>query len=124
MATIREYFDTDARALTIHKSWTCSPRNAATSVEIIAKIAYDFEANAKYWYIYIPENSGLSGCLGAIFATPELAECQLGREGDGALVEMGHSDFPSGYRVRPCNLPGEFTFTWTLTYRCRIGIRL
>ena len=93
MATIREYFDTDARALTIHKSWTCSPRNAATSVEIIAKIAYDFEANAKYWYIYIPENSGLSGCLGAIFATPELAACQLGREGDGALVEMGHSDY-------------------------------
>ena len=93
MATIREYFDTDARALTVHKSWTCSSRDAGTSVEVIAKIAYDFEANAKYWYIYVPENSDLPGCLHAIFSTPELAECRLGPEGDGALVEMGHSDY-------------------------------
>jgi len=93
MATIREYFDTDARALAIHKSWMCGPPGAPSAVEITAKIAYDFEANAKYWYFYIPENSDLSGCLGAIFATPELAECRLGPEGDGALVEMGHSDY-------------------------------
>ena len=93
MATIREYFDTDARALTVHKNWICSSRDATTSVEIIARIAYDFEANAKYWYIYIPENSDLSGCLGAIFATPELGKCRLGPEGDVTLVEMGHSDY-------------------------------
>ena len=46
MATIREYFDNDARALTIHKSWMCGPRGAPSAVEIRAKIAYDFEANA------------------------------------------------------------------------------
>jgi TIR domain len=93
MATLREYFDTDARALTVHKSWNCSSRDGTTSIEVIAKIAYDLEANAKYWYIYIPENSDLPGCLNAIFSTPELEQCQLGREGDGALVEMGHSDY-------------------------------
>ncbi len=93
MATIREYFDTDARALTIHKSWMCGAHGAPSSIEITAKIAYDFEANAKYWYFYIPENSDLSGCLSGIFATPELAECRLGPEGDGALVQMGHSDY-------------------------------
>jgi len=93
MATIREYFDADVRVLTVHKNWTCSSRGGESLVEIIAKIAYDFEANAKYWYIYIPENSDLSGCLGAIFATPELATCQLGLEGDGAFVAMGHSDY-------------------------------
>ena len=93
MATIREYFDTDTRALTIHESWMCGAPGAPSAVEITAKIAYDFEANAKYWYLYVPENSDLSGCLGAIFATPELAECRLGPEGDGALVEMGHSDY-------------------------------
>jgi hypothetical protein len=93
MATIREYFDTDARALTVHKGWPCSSREAGTPVEVIAKIAYDFEANAKYWYIYVPETSDLPACLHAIFSTPELAECRLGPEGDGALVEMGHSDY-------------------------------
>ncbi len=105
MATVREYFDTDARALTIHKSWMCGSRAALSAVEIIAKIAYDFEANAKYWYIYIPENSDLSACLGAIFATPELAECRLGPEGDGALVEMGHS----GYSERLSSSTLQFT---------------
>jgi len=53
-----------------------------------------FEANAKYWYfLHFLRIQNLSGCLGAIFATPELAECRLGPEGDGALVEMGHSDY-------------------------------
>lgn len=93
MATIREYFDADVKVLTVHKNWMCSSRDGESSVEIIAKIAYDFEANAKYWYIYIPENSDLSGCLGAIFGAPELATCQLGPEGDGAFVAMGHSDY-------------------------------
>jgi hypothetical protein len=71
----------------------CGPPDAPSAVEITAKIAYDFEANAKYWYFYIPENSVLSGRFGAIFATPKLAECRLGPEGDGALVEIGHSDY-------------------------------
>jgi hypothetical protein len=71
----------------------CGPPDAPSAVEITAKIAYDFEANAKYWYFYIPENPDLSGHFGAIFATPELAECRLGPEGDGALVEIGHSDY-------------------------------
>jgi hypothetical protein len=93
VATIREYFDTDARALTVHKSWICGSPGAPSAVEITAKVAYDFEANAKYWYFYVPENSDLSACLGAIFAAPELADCRLGPDGDGVLVKMGHLDY-------------------------------
>jgi hypothetical protein len=93
VATIREYFDTDARALTVHKSWICASPGAPSAVEITAKVAYDFEANAKYWYFYVPENSDLSACLGAIFAAPELADCRLGPDGDGVLVKMGHLDY-------------------------------
>jgi hypothetical protein len=93
MATIREYFDTDARSLTVHDTWTCGSPGSQSAVEITAKIAYDFEANAKYWYFYIPENPDLSACLGAIFNTPELAECRLGPDGDGALVQMGQLDY-------------------------------
>src|SRR5262245_37835358 len=92
MGTIREYFDTDSRTFTVHRSWTMSSPDSAP-FEVIAKIAYDFEANAKYWYFYIPENPDLSHCLGSLFVTPELAECRLGPDGDGTLVETGHRDY-------------------------------
>ena len=54
MATIREYFDTDARVFTVHGIWTFATRDGATSCEIVAKVAYDFEANVRYWYFYVP----------------------------------------------------------------------
>lgn len=93
MATIREYFDTDARALTVHKDWILTAADGTFQVEITAKVAYDFEANAKYWYFYVPSVPDLSGVLSALFATPELAACRLGPDGDGVYVEMGHSDY-------------------------------
>lgn len=93
MATIREYFDTDARALTMHRSWTFAKDDGVPFGEVMAKIAYDFEANAKYWYFYVPANEDLSACLSTIFASPEFVECRLGPEGDGVYVEMGHSEY-------------------------------
>lgn len=93
MATIREYFDTDARALAVHGSWTFAKNGGAPICEVMAKIAYDFEANAKYWYFYVPAIEDLSACLGSIFALPEFAECRLGPAGDGVYVEMGHSEY-------------------------------
>lgn len=93
MATIREYFDTDARALTVHGTWTVGTKDGESLTEVIAKIAYDFEANAKYWYFYVPAMADLSQCLGALFASPELENCRLGPDGDGVHVELGHADY-------------------------------
>ena len=67
MATIREYFDTDARALTMHGAWTFGTKDGVALAEVIAKIAYDFEANAKYWYFSVPAMDDLSQCLSALF---------------------------------------------------------
>lgn len=93
MATIREYFDTDARALTVHANWICGSKEGIAFADIIAKIAYDFEANAKYWYFYLPAMDNLSQCLGGLFASPDLEMCRLGPSGDGVYVEMGHSEY-------------------------------
>lgn len=93
MATIREYFDRDARALTVHADWPFQTRGGQFLATVIAKIALDFEANAKYWYFYVPPMDDLSGCLPTLFAAPEFAACQLGPEGDGVLVQVGHSDY-------------------------------
>ena len=93
MATIREYFDTDARALTLHTEWGFATADESDRFEVTAKIAYDFEANAKYWYLYIPSIPDLSTALGALFVTPELADCRLRPDGDGVSVEIGQGDY-------------------------------
>src|SRR5688572_2837068 len=93
MATIREYFDTDARALTVHKDWTLKSREGVQEASLVAKVAYDFEANAKYWYFYVPSGIDLSSCLSALFKTQELRDCRLGVGGDGVYMEMGHAEY-------------------------------
>ena len=93
MATIREYFDTDARELTVHKDWQFYTEERALIADVTAKIAYAFEANAKYWYFYIPQVPELSSILSSLFASPELAECRLGPEGDGVHVATGLTDY-------------------------------
>ena len=105
MATIREYFDTDARVLTMHGAWAFGTKDGVALAEVIAKIAYDFEANAKYWYFYVPAMDDLSQCLGALFNSTELANCRLGPDGDGVYVEMGHAEYSERQPV-----PGEHAF--------------
>ena len=93
MATIREYFDTDPRVLTIHATWSFASPGDTSSNQLTAKIAYDFEANAKYWYFYIPAIPNLSELLGALFLSPDFVACRLGSEGDGVFVASGHNDY-------------------------------
>ena len=93
MATIREYFDTDARALTLHADWDYMTRNGQVLAQIRAKIALDFEANAKYWYFYIPEMSDVRECVAVLLASPETARCVLSSEGNPVYVETGFADY-------------------------------
>jgi len=93
MATIREYFDIDARAMTVHADWKFGTGDREAVATIIAKIALDFEANAKYWYFYVPAVENMSDCLSGLFRSPEFASCQLSPEGDGVLVLTGYSDY-------------------------------
>lgn len=93
MATIREYFDNDVRALSVHRSWTFTKSDGTPVADVIAKIAYDFEANARYWYFYVPVVEDLSVCLSSMVSSPEFAACRLGPEGDGVYVEIGHAEY-------------------------------
>lgn len=93
MATIREYFDIDVKTLSIHKDWLIHDTSGKTAATVIAKIAYDFEANAKYWYFYVPESSNLVACLAAIFRSADVENCKLGPEDDDVLIELGIGDY-------------------------------
>jgi hypothetical protein len=115
VATIREYFDTDARALILHGNWTFGTAAGVALAEVIAKIAYDFEANAKYWYFYVPAMADLSQCLGALFDSTDLENCRLGPDGDGATWKWGTPSIPNGHPQRHCSLQGESTSISTST---------
>lgn len=93
MATIREYFDTDAKAMTVHADWAFSTLSGEALGTIIAKVALDIEANAKYWYFYIPPVEDLSACLSTLFRSSEFSACQLSPDGNGLQVITGHSDY-------------------------------
>ncbi|WP_213957766.1 MULTISPECIES: toll/interleukin-1 receptor domain-containing protein [unclassified Variovorax] len=105
MATIRELFDTQAHAMTMHAPWGMTTADGAPAGEVIAKVAYDFEANAKYWYFYVSRRNDLSAALAGLFASPEVAACRLGPDGDGVRVEAGFT----GYTERQTTEPLMFT---------------
>lgn len=89
MATIREHFDTDARAMTVHGDWTFSTLAGAEIAVVVAKIALDFDANAKYWYFYVPPQFDPIEASEAIFSCSETSMCLLSPEGDGASITFG-----------------------------------
>lgn len=89
MATIREYFDTDARAMTVHADWSFSDSNGTVLGTVVAKVAMDFEANAKYWYFYIPNGIDPTACVHAVLASSSTKQCVLSPEGNGATVLSG-----------------------------------
>lgn len=93
MATIREYFDTDPRALTVHSDWKYTTREGQELGEVRAKIAYEFEANARFWYFYIPPEMDPMEATATLLRTDEVMACRLKSEGDGVYVEIGHSDY-------------------------------
>lgn len=105
MATIREYFDADAKVFTISAPWSLLNKDKIKSNEIVAKVAYDFEANAKYWYFYIPLIDNLSECLGALFSSENMAKCRLDQGGDGIHVSTGQA----GYSEELTNHTLQFT---------------
>jgi hypothetical protein len=54
MASLHEYFVRDARTLTTHQSWAINRKDGSVIGEIIARLHFDFNANAKYISFYIP----------------------------------------------------------------------
>lgn len=105
MATIREYFDSDVKVLSSQSNWVLANENNKVNEEIIAKIAYDFESNSKYWYFYIPETVNLSECLVALINSTEFENCRLGPKDNEIYIEMGHAE----YSERQSNQTLQFT---------------
>ena len=93
MATVREYFDTDLKSLSIHLDWEMRDQTVANRASLRARISQDFDANAKYWSFFIHDGVDIDNYIRAIFATPETARCVLSGDTDTVRVEMGFADY-------------------------------
>ena len=93
MGTIREYFDTELREMAIHKKWEMRAEDHRHLGDIIAKIAYNFDANAKYWYFFIDEGLDVASSVAVLLNAPETSECKLSSDGDGVEVHSFFSDY-------------------------------
>lgn len=95
MATIREYFDTDIKVMTAHADWHLNTSDGSELPSIRAKIAQDYDANAKYWSFFIPEGADVRGYVNVLFESSQTSQCILSSEGDAVFVETcfaGYSD--------------------------------
>lgn len=91
MATLREYFDTDPKALTYHKDWILRAEGA-DELRVVAKIHYEFLAGAKHWSFYFPSEARPSA-IEAILAADETSRCELSSD-DGLETRLGHASQP------------------------------
>lgn len=96
MATVREYFDTDAKSLTVQADWAF--RSNDSQQQICAKIVFDFEANARYWHFFLPKMHEVRECIATLISIPQTAQCALGADGDAVRVEVARADFPDRQR--------------------------
>ncbi|HRE83477.1 MAG TPA: toll/interleukin-1 receptor domain-containing protein [Opitutaceae bacterium] len=74
------------------REWTFHEADGQPVGKVIPKIAYDLEANARYWYFYIPAEFNLFEALSSIFASEELKLCRMAPEGDGFEMAQGFWD--------------------------------
>lgn len=89
MATLREYFDTDLKSLSVHADWEMRDGEGVVRSSVRARIWQDFDANAKYWSFYVPADVDALGYAQAILSHPHTMQCVLSSEGETVHVEMG-----------------------------------
>jgi hypothetical protein len=91
MATVREHFDTTAKALNAQSEWKVQKQDKSNPVVVIGKISYCQEENAKYWSFFFPENYEPS-YVGYILNMPNVPQCIISE--DEPSQEIGFADKP------------------------------
>lgn len=101
MTTIREYFDTDAKALNAQSEWEVKNQDGSNKVIVIGKISYAIDTNIKYWSLFFPHNSTMD-YMKYILSLNEISQCNW----DGEISQtISYVDSPEQYRFE------DFHFT-------------
>ncbi|WP_263832612.1 toll/interleukin-1 receptor domain-containing protein [Sulfurospirillum oryzae] len=101
MTTIREYFDTDAKALNAVSEWAIGSNNGSNLINVVGKISYRIEEYIKYWSFYFPKNS-TTDYIKYMLSLKEVTKCHLEKEPSQTI---GYTDSPERYKLE------DFHFT-------------
>ena len=93
MATLREYFDTDLKSLSVHADWEMRDGQGMSRPPVRARISQDFDANAKYWSFFVPAAVDPFSYAKAILSNPHTMQCVLSPEGETTHIEMGFAQY-------------------------------
>lgn len=101
MTTIREYFDTDAKALNAQSEWEVKNQDGLNSVIVIGKISYVIDTNIKYWSLFFPQESTID-YIKYILSLNDISQCHW----DGEISQtISYVDSPEEYSFK------DFHFT-------------
>ncbi|MEG0348799.1 MAG: toll/interleukin-1 receptor domain-containing protein [Acinetobacter sp.] len=91
MATVREYFDVSAKALNANREWELSNDNGITIINILGKLSYCIEENAKYWSFYFPKGADVD-CVNYILSQSHVSE---------GIIQSGEPEQEIGFSHTP-----------------------
>lgn len=101
MTTIREYYDTEAKALNAESSWMLQGQDGSNPITVLGKISYRIDENIKYWSFYFPQTSPID-YIKYVLRLEEVKNCHL--EGEPSQI-IGYLDSPEKYNLE------DFQFT-------------
>lgn len=93
MATIREYYDTDFKYMSVGVAWSMSRPDGSQTINIDVKIMQAFEANAKFWTVYVPHETECLSLIASLLQAPLIQKAHLSEEGDDFEIQMGFGDY-------------------------------
>jgi hypothetical protein len=94
MATIKEYYDSDfTTQMSVAESWPLCRQDSEESTDIEVKILLDFNSNAKFWSIYIPQSMHCIDLITYLLQYSLIHKCQISKETDKVHVHMGFSNY-------------------------------
>lgn len=104
MATVREHFDTDAKALNAQSEWILQKGGGANSLCVVGKISYRCEENAKYWSFFIPEGYDIQ-FVEHILNMPNVRRCIISEDEPSQTV--GFAGSPERYNLESLRFTGR-----------------
>lgn len=89
MATLREYFDTDVRELSLQAEWGTQDGAGTTTPPVIPKVVQDLAANSKHWRFFLPDGANPGSYTNMLLGLPLTERCMLSAEGDSVIIQSG-----------------------------------
>jgi len=99
MTTIREYFDTDQKALNAQREWELKGEDDSVVINIKCKLSYKIEDKLKFLSLFFPKESNLN-TIKYILDTNEIRSGKIDKFED--IQEVRYIDCPESTKLSEC----------------------